>query len=370
LARRLQICEETMRDILPDVERWLSEGKTVAVATIIKTWGSAPRTVGSKMAVCSDGAMAGSVSGGCVESAVVQEALGVLKAGKPKRLHYGVTDETAWEVGLACGGQIDLWVEPLATWQVRSADKLSPFEVLVHAVRDQRPVVRAVVLRRGGLPGDESAVFPWRAEPAGSMPAGLWEETQAEAQRLLGGGVPETRLHTVNNEEIEIFYDLVLPAPTLVIVGGAHIGIELALQAKLLGFRVVIVDPRRAFGNPERFPMADSVLQAWPTEAFASIDLNPSVAVVALSHDPKIDDPALIAALRSPAFYVGALGSAETNRQRAARLKDAGLTEKEITGLRAPIGLNLGGRAPAEIALAVMAEIIATRAGSVLAVHR
>ena len=355
-----------MRDILLDVERWLGEGKAVAVATIIKTWGSAPRSIGSKMAVCSDGAMAGSVSGGCVESAVVQEALGVLKAGKPKRLHYGVTDKDAWEVGLACGGEIDLWVEPLAPWQVRSAGGASPFEVLVQAVRDERPVVRAVVLRGGDLLGDESAVFPWGAEPAGSMPDGLWEQVQAEAQRLLGGGVPETRLHTVKGEQIEVFYDLMLPAPTLVIIGGVHIGIELARQAKLLGFRVVVVDPRRAFGNAERFPMADSVLQAWPAEALASFGLNPSVAVAAVSHDPKIDDPALIAALRSPAFYVGALGSAEINRQRAARLKEAGLTAKELSRLRAPIGLDLGGRAPAEIALAVMAEIVAVRAGSAL----
>jgi xanthine dehydrogenase accessory factor len=359
-----------MRDILPDVERWLGEGKAVAVATIIKTWGSAPRAIGSKMAVCSDGAMAGSVSGGCVESAVVQEALGVLKVGKPKRLHYGVTDETAWEVGLACGGQIDLWVEPLATWQVRSAGKLSPFEVLVQALHDQRPVVRAVVLRRGGLPGDQSAVFPWGGEPAGSMPAGLWEEAQDQAQRLFGGGVPQTLVHTVKGEEIEVFYDLESPAPTLVIIGGAHIGIELARQAKLLGFRVVVVDPRRAFGNAERFPLADAVLQEWPAAALASVGLNPSTAVAAVSHDPKIDDPALIAALRSPAFYVGALGSAETNRQRVVRLKDAGLTEEELSRLRAPIGLELGGRAPAEIALAVMAEIIATRAGSTLAARR
>jgi xanthine dehydrogenase accessory factor len=359
-----------MRDILPDVERWLAEGKPIAVATIINTWGSAPRAIGSKMAVNSDGAMAGSVSGGCVESAVVQEALAVLQTGKAERLHYGVADEAAWEVGLACGGQIDLWVEPLAPWQVRSAGKPSPFDVLVQALREERPVVRAVVLRRGDLPGNASAVFPWGAEPAGSLPDGLWEQALAEAQRLLAGGVSETQVHAVKGEQIEVFYDLLMPAPTLVIIGGVHIGIELARQAKLLGFRVIVVDPRRAFGNAERFPMADAVLQAWPAEALASVGLSPSVAVAAVSHDPKIDDPAMIAALRSPAFYVGALGSAETNRQRAVRLKEAGLTEKEISRLRAPIGLDLGGRAPAEIALAVMAEIIATRAGSTLAIRR
>ncbi len=359
-----------MRDILPDVERWLREGKSVAVATIIKTWGSAPRVIGSKMAVNGDGAMAGSVSGGCVELAVVQEALGVLEFGKPKRLHYGVTDKDAWEVGLACGGQIDLWVEPLAAWLDRSAEGASVFEVVVRALSDERPAVRALVLRRGDLPGGQSAVFTWGAEPVGSLPDGLWEEAQAEARRLLGGGLSETRLQTVKGVEHEIFYDLLLPSPTLVIIGGVHIGIELARQAKLLGFRVIIIDPRRAFGTPDRFPMADSVLQAWPAEALATLELNPSVAVAAVSHDPKIDDPALIAALRSPVFYVGALGSAETNRQRSARLKDAGITDEELSRLRAPIGLDLGGRAPAEIALAVMAEIIAVRAGSRLADRR
>jgi len=362
--------EAMMRDILPDVERWLGEGKSVAVATIIKTWGSAPRVIGSKMAVNGDGAMAGSVSGGCVESAVVQEALGVLESGKPKRLHYGVTDKDAWEVGLACGGQIDLWVEPLAAWLDRSAEGASVFEVVVRALSDERPAVRALVLRRGDLPGGQSAVFTWGAEAVGSLPDELWEEAQAEARRLLGGGLSETRLQTVKGVEHEIFYDLLLPSPTLVIIGGVHIGIELAGQAKLLGFRVIIIDPRRAFGTPDRFPMADSVLQAWPAEALATLELNPSVAVAAVSHDPKIDDPALIAALRSPAFYVGALGSAETNRQRSARLKDAGITDEELSRLRAPIGLDLGGRAPAEIALAVMAEIIAVRAGSRLADRR
>ncbi len=359
-----------MRDILPDVERWLGEGKSVAVATITRTWGSAPRAAGSKMAVNNDGAMAGSVSGGCVESAVVQEALGVLKAGKPKRLHYGVTDEAAWDVGLACGGQIDLWVEPLAAWRVSQPGTPSPYDVMVKALRDERPVVRAIMLRRGEVAGGPSAVFPWDAEPVGSLPPGLWEKASADAERLLSGGAAGTHLHTLQGEEVEMFYDLELPPPTLVIIGGVHIGIELARQAKLLGYRVIVVDPRRAFGTADRFPMADTISHEWPEQALASIGLSPSTAVAAVSHDPKIDDPGLIAALRSPAFYVGALGSAETNRQRMGRLKEAGLTEKELSRLRAPIGLDLGGRGPEEIALAVMAEIVAVRSASPLAIRR
>ena len=358
-----------MRDILPDVERWLGEGKAVAVATITKTWGSSPRAVGSKMAVSSDGAMAGSVSGGCVESAVVQEALQILKSGEPKQLHYGVSDEQAWEVGLACGGQIDLLVEPLASWRTAAAGKTSVYEVLVRALREERPVVRAVLLRQGDVPTWEQAVFPWDAAPAGSLPPGLWEIAGAEADRLLSGGVAGTCMHTLHGESVEVFYDLELPPPTLVVVGGVHIGIELARLARPLGFRVIVVDPRRAFGDPARFPMADRVITEWPAEALAAIGLTPSTAVTAVSHDPKIDDPALIAALRSPAFYIGALGSAETNRQRRKRLMDAGVKEADLARLRAPIGLNLGGRAPAEIALAVLAEIVATRSGSPLALR-
>jgi xanthine dehydrogenase accessory factor len=356
-----------MREILPDVERWLGEGKAVAVATITKTWGSSPRAAGSKMAVCADGAMAGSVSGGCVESAVVQEALQVLKSGKPKQLHYGVSDDQAWEVGLACGGQIDLLVEPLSAWRAAAAGKTSAYDTLVKALREERPVVRAVLLRRGDVPTWEQAAFPWDSAPAGSLPSGLWEIAGAEADRLLSGGVSGVRTHTLHGEGMEVFYDLELPPPTLVIVGGVHIGIELARLAKPLGFRVIVVDPRRAFGDPARFPMADRVVAEWPAEALAAIGLTPSTAVTAVSHDPKIDDPALITALRSPAFYIGALGSAETNRQRRTRLMEAGVKEADLARLRAPIGLNLGGRAPAEIALAVLAEIVATRAGSPLA---
>ena len=355
-----------MREILTEVDRWIGEGKSVAVATITKTWGSSPRPVGSKMAVCSDGSMAGSVSGGCVETAVVQEALEVLKSGKPKQLHYGVSDEQAWEVGLACGGQIDLLVEPLAAWRAAPAGKTSTYEAFVQALREERPAVRAVLLRRGDVPVWEQAVFPWDAAPAGSLPAGLWEIVGAEADRLLSGGASGARTHTLRGEAMEVFYDLELPPPMLVIVGGVHIGIELTRLAKLLGFRVIVVDPRRAFGDPARFPMADRVVPEWPAEALAAIGLTPSTAVTAVSHDPKIDDPALLAALRSPAFYVGALGSAETNRQRRQRLTEAGLTAAELARLRAPIGLNLGGRSPAEIALAVLAEIVATRSGSPL----
>ena len=148
----------------------------------------------------------------------------------------------------------------------------APYDVLVNALRDERPAVRAVLLRRGKWPGGTFAVFPWDAEPVGSLPPGLWEEAGAEAERLLSGGVAGARSHTLQGEEVEMFYDLELPPPTMVIIGGVHIGIELARQAKLLGYRVIVVDPRRAFGTTERFPMADAISHEWPEQALARSD--------------------------------------------------------------------------------------------------
>lgn len=356
-----------MREILAQARRWLAEGKSVAIATVVQTWGSAPRPAGSKMAVSSAGEMAGSVSGGCVEGAVVEEALGVLKAGVPKSLHYGVTDDAAWEVGLACGGQLDLLVEPLASWMAAATSgEPSLLDGFESALGEGRPVARAVVLRGPARWEHRS----WLAESDGSLRRSAAEVVEAAigegARAALRSGRPQTGTILTPEGEAQVFYDVVLPPPELVIVGGVHIAIDLNRLAKTLGYRVIVVDPRRAFGTPARFPLADELITEWPDTALRAIGLTASTAVAALSHDPKLDDPALLVALRSPAFYVGALGSAETNRQRRERLTEAGMTEAELSRLRAPIGLPLGGRAPEEIALSILAEIVAARSGSPL----
>lgn len=360
-----------MQEILAQARRWLGEGKSVAVATVVQTWGSAPRPAGSKMAVSNAGEMTGSVSGGCVEGAVVEEAMGVLKAGVPKNLHYGVTDDAAWEVGLACGGQLDILVEPLATWiQAAAPGEYSLLDELESAIGEGRPIARAVVFRGPARWAGKS----WLAEAGGRVrgpAAGAVEDALGEgAQAAVRSGRPQMGTITTPDGEAQVFYDVVLPPPALVIVGGVHIAIDLHRLAKIMGYRVVIVDPRRAFGTRERFPLADEMIDEWPDAALRSVGLTASSAVTVLSHDPKLDDPALLVALRSPAFYVGALGSAETNRQRRQRLVDAGLTPDELRRLRAPIGLPLGGRAPEEIALSILAEIVAARSGSPLIERR
>lgn len=356
-----------MQEILAQTRRWLAEGKNVAVATVVQTWGSAPRPAGSKMAISNIGEMTGSVSGGCVEGAVVEEAKAVLKAGVPKSLHYGVTDDAAWEVGLACGGQLDLLVEPLAAWvQAAPPGEPSLLDELESAIGEGRPIVRAVVFRGPAQWVGKSWLVRADGSLRGPEAEGLEGALGAGAQAAVRSGRPQTGAIEAPDGEAQVFYDVVLPPPALVIVGGVHLAIELHRLAKILGYRIVIVDPRRAFGTRERFPLADEMIDEWPDAGLRTIGLTSSSAVTVLSHDPKLDDPALLVALRSPAFYVGALGSAETNRQRRQRLLDAGLTADELGRLRAPIGLPLGGRAPEEIALSILAEIVAARSRSPL----
>jgi len=333
-----------MRDVLDDIERWRAEKRPVALATVVATWGSAPRSIGGKMALSTDGRIAGSVSGGCVENAVVEAGLEVLASGRPRLLKFGVSDDTAWSVGLACGGAIEVFVEPL------SEETYGPMR---DALRGEQPAAVATVLRGAEAEvGRKLAVFS-----DGSVVGAINPPSLEAARSALADG----RSRRVEIGEGEIFVDVLLPSPRLIVVGGVHIAVALVALAKTLGFRTILVDPREAFGNAKRFPHADEIISAWPAEALARIAPNAGTAVAVLTHDPKLDDPAIIAALASPAFYVGALGSARTQEKRHARLLAAGVAESALSGLYAPIGLDLGGRSPEEIALAVMAQIVAAR---------
>jgi xanthine dehydrogenase accessory factor len=353
-----------MKEILPDVDRWLGEGKGVALASVVSTWGSAPRAPGSKMAVSSAGEMAGSVSAGCVEGAVVEEALAVLRSGRPKRLHYGVSDETAWDVGLACGGDIDLFLEPLSPMLAAAGPGgKSPYDLIRDAAGREMTAVRAVVIDG---PEQDRATFlvaTADAEPIGTIHPPLADLVGAEARSMLASGRPEVRTYRAGEQEFTVFFDVLSPAPRLVIVGGVHIAIDLTRLAKRMGYEVAIVDPRKAFATRQRFPEADRIIHEWPDAGLRSLGLTSGTAVAVLSHDPKLDDPALLVALRSPAFYVGALGSMRTQDLRRRRLIEAGLGESDLARLHGPIGLDLGGREPAEVALSILAEIVAVRSG-------
>ena len=335
-----------MRDVLADVERWRAEGVPVALATVVETWGSAPRTAGGKMAVTADRRIAGSVSGGCVENAVVEAGAEVLGSGKARLLHFGVSDDTAWSVGLACGGSIDVFVEPLPG---------AVFDPLRDALRAERPAATATLIR-----GPEARIGAKLAVFGDGTTVGAIDDAALAAARAALAGGPAGRIAI---GDTEVFVDVLLPSPRLILVGGVHIAIPLVTFGKALGFRAVLVDPRESFGNAKRFPHADEIVSEWPDRALEQLAPNASTAIAVLTHDPKLDDPALIAALRSPAFYVGALGSRRTHEKRRDRLLAAGMTEAELARLHAPIGLDLGGRSPEEIALAVVAQIVAARNG-------
>jgi xanthine dehydrogenase accessory factor len=338
-----------MRDILPDLERWREAQETVALATVIQTWGSSPRREGAKMALTPDGKITGSVSGGCVEGAVFEAGVEVLKTKQPQLLHFGVADETAWEVGLACGGSIDIFVKPLDS---------SFYKDLHSAIVEERSAVIVTVVRGdAGILGRE-LLLREDGSVSGTFGDNLDKIVLNLARETLALGASR---RVELDESIEIFLEAMLPPPTLIAVGGVHITIALMTLAKTLGYRTVVVDPRSAFGNRERFPNVDQLIQAWPDEAFQQVPLTRSTAVAMLTHDPKLDDPALKLALPSPAFYVGALGSRTTQAKRRQRLLDEGMTEAELDRLRGPIGLEIEAHTPEEIALSIMAEIVAMR---------
>jgi xanthine dehydrogenase accessory factor len=336
-----------MRDISQTLDQWLESGQPVALATVIQTWGSSPRGVGAKMAITAAGEIAGSVSGGCVEGAVAETAMQVLETSQPRLLHFGVADETAWEVGLACGGQIEVFVSPLdpdfyRLWRLALASE-GAF---------------AIASLLSGPPGETGKALIVRPDGShqGNLASRAAEVAQAALQALQTG-----RSSRVTLVEAEVFCEVSLPAPRLVMVGGVHIAIALAALAKTLGYRTIVVDPRRSFGSQQRFPHVDQLIQAWPDEALEQIQLDAGCAVAMLTHDPKLDDPALKVALPSPAFYVGALGSRKTQAARRERLLAEGIDPALLERLRGPIGLDIGAQTPEEIALSILAEVVAAR---------
>lgn len=323
-------------EILAKAETWLAQGQQVALATVIATWGSSPRPVGSLLAVNAAGDFVGSVSGGCVEGAVIETAAAVIRSGRPQQLEFGVSDQAAWDVGLACGGQIRIYIENL---------ERQAAEALLAADTRRQAVARVIALQSG-----ESALYQ-----AGSIKTGfpLGQEIAQAAQQILSAN--HSTLAAVGDQDI--FVRVFTPPPRLVIIGAVHIAQYLATVAGLAGFEVTVVDPRQAFATSQRFPQT-TLLSEWPDKALQRLGLDAHTGVVTLTHDAKLDEPALIAALKSPAFYIGALGSKKTHAARLERLTNAGIEASQLERIRAPIGLDLGGRSPAEIAIAIAAEAI------------
>lgn len=307
------------------------------------------------MAVTADGEIAGSVSGGCVEAAVVDAALEVLEGGKPRLLHFRVTDEQSLAVGLACGGEMDVFVRRLSR---------SFYHVLRQELASAAEVTHLLVT---GPSGSDwyGAELLFRGDTC------LWSERPAVesiavshlARRQLGEAPSRRLTLRIDGQELEVFAEQLAAPPTLVCVGGVHIAVALTAIAKALGYVTVVIDPRRLFGSPERFSHVDRLIQEWPEEAFQQLTITGNTAVAVLTHDPKIDEIALKVALASPAFYVGCLGRSTTQASRREALLEAGVTPEELLRIHGPIGLDLGGRAPEEIALSIMAEVVAVRYG-------
>jgi xanthine dehydrogenase accessory factor len=308
-----------VREVLAELNQWTQEGEEVALATVVETWGSSPRPLGSKMLVTRSGKMAGSVSNGCIEGAVFQEAQDVLKSGKPKLAAFGVTDDVAFEVGLACGGHIEVFIQPLVGVHRR----------LIEMLNADEPATLRTNLVNG----------------------------QAE---LVMGAASRTELPQRDGDS---FSEPFRRPAHLVIVGGIHIAIPLHRLAKLMGYRVTVIDARAKFATKERFPQADEVMVGWPDEAMKKIAVDKSTYVVVLTHDPKFDLPALRSVLKHDAGYIGAIGSRKTNQNRFDALRKEGFTEEQLSRVHGPIGLDLGGRGAEETALGILAEITAVRFG-------
>ncbi len=308
-----------MRDVLAELIEWSAAGEDIALATVVETWGSSPRPLGSKMAVTRSGKMAGSVSNGCIEGAVFEEAQKVLKSGQPKIAAFGVADDVAFEVGLACGGHIEVFVEALGPVQRQLIDKL-------------------------------------RADEPATMRTNL---VSGEAELIAGSPRGSELAHRDGDWFVEPFRR---PAH-LIIVGAIHIAIPLHRLAKVMGYRVTVVDARAKFATKERFPEADELVVAWPDEALAKMTLDGSAYVVILTHDPKFDLPALRSVLGKEVGYIGAIGSRKTNANRFDALRSEGYTEEQLGKVHGPIGLDLGSRGAEETALGILAEITAARFG-------
>jgi len=309
-----------VRELAESIQRWRSRGDRVALATVVATRRSAPRPVGAKLAISERGELFGSVSGGCVESDVAVQAAEVIAEGTPRLLTYGITDDMAWNVGLPCGGEIDVFVERF----------------------------------QGELPDSD--------EPAVSVT--VLDGERAGERRLLGSdGVEPGPSRVLELDGETVFAEMLGPPPRVVVIGAIDTAEELCRAANSLGWHTVVTDPRPALTTRERLPSPDELLVAWPDEALEQLAPDGDTAVVVLTHEERLDVPALTSALEGEAFYVGAIGSRRTQAKRRERLLEAGVDAEELERLSGPAGLDLGAQTPAEMAVSILGEILAVRAG-------
>ena len=325
-----------MRDVVPTIEGWIRDGKRVAVCTVVRVERSAPRLPGSVMAVADTGEVAGSVTGGCVESALYEQTGEVLAGGPPRLATFGIVDDEAFDVGLPCGGTVHVFIEMLDP---------AVFAEVAAAIRSERPVAYLTTVAGGRLGG--ARVVGRDGAPA--------DPAEAAARPLLALG--ESGLISVGDDEV--FVSSLVPRPAMYIFGAIDFASALATVGHFMGYRVSVCDPRALFITPARFPDADELVTEWPHEFLRHAPVDERTAICVLTHDEKFDVPALKVALTTPARYIGAMGSSRTTARRRARLVEEGVSEDELARIHAPIGLAIGSRTPEEVALAIGAQIVA-----------
>jgi xanthine dehydrogenase accessory factor len=375
-----------VRDILSKITKWWEAGETFGLATVVRTYRSAPRDPGAALAVSSsaDHEVIGSVSGGCVEGAVYELSLEVCQTGSPVYQTYGVSDDDAFAVGLTCGGIIDLFVERV------NKDSFPELGDIAAAVERGEPVAVATVIagpgqigarrvvwagdiRPGAGPDGGAAVDPgrdaWQAGASGTLGSGprLDAAVDDDVRGMLAQGLTGIRRYGAQGErrgdELSVFVNSFAPAPRMLVFGAIDFAAGVARVGKFLGYHVTVCDARKVFATASRFPDADEVVVDWPHRFLAGTDVDARTVICVLTHDPKFDVPLLEVALRTPAGYIGAMGSRRTHDDRLARLREIGLTEEELARLRSPIGLDLGARTPEETAVSIAAELIQLRWG-------
>ena len=303
-------------DILTPMSVWLKEKRKVALATVISTWGSAPRPVGGQMAIDSNGEIIGSVSGGCIEGAVINEGINSINDGKLRIKDYGISNDMAWEVGLACGGELKILIQPLNLEDeivysiVENIKNREPTKILINCLTGSRHIDNSIINQISSY-----------------------------------DKIKEEFIHVID------------PKPRLFIVGAVHIAQALISLAKTADFEIILIDPRDHFATKDRFPNC-KIINEWPDTALSNFILDKATHLVTLTHDPKIDDPALIYTLKKDIGYIGSLGSKKTHNKRCERLIDIGFCQSDLSKIHGPIGLNIKAKTPAEIAVSIMAEII------------
>ena len=356
-----------MREVFEEIKNWRAQGKSVAIATNVKLSGSTLRPLGAKMAMTATlpavgaGAtqeIAGSVTGGCIEGVVYEEAQAVIKDGLPKLLHYGVPSEDApWEVGLSCGGTLDVFVESLdaPTW-------VEIYPALKTCLENNQLAAVATVIAGPGLGSKlmfqpDGSTLGSLGEPALNTQVLDWVNQQIAIQESTWASFQSM------GQTVDVFVDVFVPAARLIVIGAVHIAIPLVTLAKTLGYHTIVIDPRTAFATRERFPNIDELITEWPSTALEKLHPDQGTYIAVLSHDEKLDNPALAVALNSPARYVGVLGTRKKLHLRFAALRELGVADEQLPRLRAPIGMYIGAVLPDEIALSILAEMVSARHG-------